>query len=66
MVFFWALLVGGIVLLLRNSGRWPSQARPTDHESALEILERRFAEGQLTVEDYQNRRRILSTDEDGG
>ncbi len=62
---FWVLLVGGIVLLLRGSDRWSPRDRPSKGESALEVLDRRFAEGQLSVEDYQTRRRILGAGSDG-
>jgi len=58
-VLFWVLLVGGILFLLRGSGRWSRRTGPSERESALEVLERRFAEGQLSVEDYETRRRIL-------
>ncbi|MGZ4306667.1 MAG: SHOCT domain-containing protein [Solirubrobacteraceae bacterium] len=64
-VLFWGLLVGGILLLLRGSGHWSRRSRPSERESALEVLERRFAEGQVSVEEYQNRRRILDPRADG-
>lgn len=64
MLLFWALLVGGFVLLLRSSGRWSRRVLATERESALETLERRFAEGQMSVSDYQDRRRILTGEQD--
>jgi uncharacterized membrane protein len=65
-ILFSVLVLGAILLLLRSSGRWRARSRslPSERESALEVLERRFAEGQLSVEDYQTRRRILDPDSD--
>jgi uncharacterized membrane protein len=63
-VLFWILVVGGILLVFRGSRRWTTHSVPAQRESALEVLERRFAEGQLTAEDYQTRRRILSGNSD--
>lgn len=61
---FWILLAGAILLVFRGLGRWNALTHYTERESALEVLERRFAEGQLSVEDYQTRRRILDPDGD--
>jgi putative membrane protein len=65
MVLFWGLLVGGLLLLFRGPGRGNGRIHRLQRESALEVLERRFAEGQLSVEDYQARRRILDPESDG-
>jgi putative membrane protein len=58
MVLFWGAVILGIVWLVRGgvAGR-PSP--PGEPESALQILERRFAEGTISPEDYEARRRIL-------
>ena len=58
-LLFWVLLAGGILLVLRGLGRGYARTHASERESALEVLERRFAEGQLSVEDYQARRQIL-------
>lgn len=59
MVLFWGAVVFGIVWLVRGSvaGRQSFAAAP---ESALQILDRRFAQGEIGQEDYDARRRILS------
>jgi uncharacterized membrane protein len=62
MVAFWAAVILGIVWLVRGGfeGRRERQAEgrmPT----ASEILERRFAEGAISVEDYRERRQILAS-----
>jgi putative membrane protein len=58
MVLFWGAVIFGIVWLVRGTvaGRPSSSGDP---ESALHILERRFAEGAISLEDYEARRRIL-------
>jgi putative membrane protein len=63
MVLFWGAVIVGIVWLIRTiAGGGPAPARetPAGRESAVEILDRRFAEGALTVEDYRARRAILA------
>ncbi len=56
MVLFWGAVIFGIVWLIRGSfDRHPE--RPS--ESPTEILERRFAEGAISVEDYRARREVL-------
>jgi len=59
MVLFWGAVIFGIVWLVRGTvaGRRPSSGAP---ESALQILERRFAEGAISQEDYEARRRVLT------
>ena len=54
----WLLLIAGIVLLVRSrSGQPPLTGG--GRETGIEVLERRFAEGELTVEQYHERRSIL-------
>ncbi|HEY1854829.1 MAG TPA: hypothetical protein VGG40_09605 [Solirubrobacterales bacterium] len=60
---FWILVVVGIVFLLRRS-RWcgPRYWGPGHHnhrESATELLERRFVEGEVSIDEYRERRSIL-------
>ena len=57
MVLFWGVVILVGARLLRGAyDGWP-RAR---HESPLDILERRFAEGASSVEDYRERRAILA------
>ncbi|MFL5819330.1 MAG: hypothetical protein ACJ76S_01415 [Solirubrobacteraceae bacterium] len=51
------LVILAIVWLVRNLSAGPGRGRggPT----ALELLDRRFAEGAISVEEYTERRRIL-------
>jgi putative membrane protein len=62
MVLFWAAVVFGIVWLVRGTtGGGPARSGETlaGRETALQILQRRFAEGELTEEDYRARREVL-------
>jgi hypothetical protein len=52
------LVIVGIVLLVRGrSGRspWPGGGR----ETGIDVLERGFAEGELSLERYRERRSVL-------
>jgi putative membrane protein len=56
MVLFWAAIVLGIVWLVRGAtGGW---AGPRS-ESATEVLQRRFAEGEISADEYRTRREVL-------
>jgi putative membrane protein len=56
MVLFWGAVIFGIVWLIRGAADGgPGQRR----ESPTEVLERRFAEGAISVEDYHARREAL-------
>lgn len=54
----WLLLIVGIVLLVRGrDGRTPLTGG--GRENAIAVLERRFAEGELSAEQYRERRSVL-------
>lgn len=58
MVIFWVLIVAGIVLLVRwlwTVGQ-PGGSRP---ESPLDILKKRYARGEITKAEFDERRRDL-------
>jgi putative membrane protein len=56
MVLFWGAIIFGVVWLIRGALGGRSGER---RESPTEVLERRFAEGAISVEDYQARRKVL-------
>jgi putative membrane protein len=61
MVLFWAAVIFGILWLIRGTA-WRRSAReepPATKESPLDILDRRFAEGAISEEDYRARREVL-------
>jgi uncharacterized membrane protein len=56
MVLFWGAVIFGIVWLVRGS----FDRRPAGRsELPTDVLERRFAEGAISVEDYQEHREVL-------
>ena len=60
-IAFWGIVVGGVVLLLRALGRSRRQAgaqRPHE-DSALELLRRRYAAGEITEAQFEEMRRVL-------
>jgi putative membrane protein len=55
MLLFWGAIIAGVVWLIRGAS-WGGSAK---RESPVEILERRFAEGEITEEAYRARRDVL-------
>lgn len=55
MVVFWGALIAGVVWFARGG---PGQRSPRDQE-ALAILANRFAEGAISLEEYQQRKAAL-------
>jgi putative membrane protein len=58
MVVFWGLVILGIVLLIREYGH-PSR-RSGGPDDPLTILDRRFANSEITAKEYEERRRLLT------
>ena len=61
MVLFWGAVIFGIFWLIRGTSGSGSAggAAPVSRETPVEILERRFAEGAISAEDYRERRQVL-------
>jgi putative membrane protein len=57
MLLFWAGIVFGIVWIARGGLDGRREAR---RETPTEILERRFAEGAISPEEYNERREIIA------
>ena len=58
MVIFWAAVIVGIAWLVRG-GSWEPRGR-AGGETPLEVLDRRFAEGGMSSDDYRERREVLT------
>ena len=56
MDLFWGLVIVGLVWLVRSFSEGGSRRRL----DASEVLERRLAEGDISVEEYRERREALS------
>ena len=57
MLLFWGLVIWGVVALARGVGG-PGPG-PTPHDSALELLKRRYARGEVSKEEYEGKKRDL-------
>jgi putative membrane protein len=61
MVLFWGAVIGGIVWLIRGASRGATpRGLDVSKETPGEILDRRFAEGEISEEDYRARREVLA------
>lgn len=61
MILFWGLVIFGVVWLVRTLTEHRGPATHQGHQpSPLEILDRKLAEGAVSVEDYEERRRLLT------
>lgn len=56
MVLIWGAIVFAVVWLVRGAFNGQQRGRS---ESPLEVLDRRFAEGDISREDYEARREAL-------
>lgn len=53
---FWLLLIGTVAYFVLRGRRGPHEHR----ESAIDVLDRRYAQGELSLEEYRERRQVLS------
>lgn len=64
MVVFWGLVVAGIVWLVRRAGGAAAPIEPPDSgqgPTAQQILDERYARGEISEEEYRHRRDLLRT-----
>ena len=59
MVLFWAAILAVLYFIVRSVGS--SQARADRARGAMEILDERFARGEISEEEYTERRRVLQS-----
>lgn len=59
MVLFWGGIIFGIVWLVRSAAQGGPGPPTVEKERPVEILERRFAEGAISPDDYRARRDVL-------
>jgi putative membrane protein len=55
-LLFWGGLIALAIWAIRSFSR-----RPTGRDSAMEVLRRRFAAGEMSQEDFETTRRLLET-----
>lgn len=59
MVLFWVLIIVGIIALLRWLGISGKNVRDESRKTPLEILQERYARGEIEREEYEQKRRDL-------
>ncbi len=57
MILFWAVILGVLYLIVRLVSS--AGARPGQERDAMSILDERFARGEISQEEYAERRRVL-------
>lgn len=60
MLAFWALLIFGGLAIYRSAKR-DDRSAGSDKADAEQLLDERFARGEIDAEDYQQRRELLHT-----
>ena len=58
MIIFWGLVIWGIVALVRGLGG-SRDADSSKADSALEVLKKRYARGEITKEEYEKKKKDL-------
>lgn len=63
MILFWGLVIAGVVWLVRSlaGGQHGSHRR-----DPVEVLDHRLASGEISVEEYRERRELLSKQSEPG
>jgi putative membrane protein len=57
MIAFWGLVVYAIVWLVRSEASQPREQRPRERPD--EVLERRLAEGEISIDEYNRLRETI-------
>jgi putative membrane protein len=58
MIIFWGLIIWGVVALARGVSS-PNNCGASNQDSALEVLKRRYARGEITKPEYEDRKKDL-------
>ena len=59
MVLFWVLVIFGIVVLVRRVGGSSASSGPPPSKTALDILNERYARGEIDKQEFVERKRDL-------
>lgn len=60
MLVFWGFVVWGIIALVRGGRHHHYIESSHGNESALEILKRRYANGEITKDEYEQKKKDIS------
>jgi putative membrane protein len=60
MILFWIVIIGAVVLLVRalTGGQWGG-GQAVGGRSARQLLDERFARGEIERDEYEEKRRLL-------
>jgi putative membrane protein len=58
---FFLLIILAVVSLAQPAGRGPAKGAMPSSESPMEILKRRYAQGEITKEQYEDMKREISS-----
>lgn len=59
MILFWVLIILGVVALVRWLGMAGGDRREAQRKAPLEILQERYARGEIERDEYEQKRRDL-------
>lgn len=59
MIIFWVLVIAGAIALVRWFGMRDRDSGNTGRRSPLELLQERYARGEIEREEYEQKRRDL-------
>lgn len=60
MLVFWVLIIAGIIAVIRWAGTRNIPSPRGTGDTALEILKRRYASGEITKEQYETMKRDIA------
>lgn len=58
MILFWGLLILGVMALFNSFNK---SGTSTDASEAIRILRTRFAKGEISAKEYQERKKVLQS-----
>ena len=56
-IIFWILILVGLILLIKYL--WEGAGAKGAHESAIEILKKRYAKGEINKEEFEEKKKDL-------
>jgi putative membrane protein len=63
MIFWWILIIAVVVVLVKwaatSTGGWPGNGNNRLNKSVLDILEERYARGEIDKEEYEEKKMDL-------